>query len=63
MFSILCFSETGSKDEKVNEKSLYQREGYKLLHQNRKHKSDEGDTIFDKDSNCGTHILFKIEMI
>ena len=33
-FSIVFFSETWPKDEKVNENSLYQLEGYNLLHQN-----------------------------
>ena len=33
-FCKVCFSETWSKDEKVNENSLYQLEGYNLLHQN-----------------------------
>ena len=45
------FSETWSKDEKVNEDSLYELEGYNLLHQNRKHKTcSRGLTIFVKDS-------------
>ena len=33
-FCMVCFSEIWSKDEKVNETSLYQLEGYNLLHQN-----------------------------
>ena len=49
-FSIVCFSETWSKDEKVNENSLYQLESYNLLHQNRKHKNGGGVAVFAKDS-------------
>ena len=41
-FNIVCFSETLSKEEKVNENSLYQLKGYNLLHQNRKHKNGGG---------------------
>ena len=50
-FSIVCFSETWSKNEKVNENSLYQLEGYNLLHQNRKHRNGGSVAIFVKDSN------------
>ena len=46
-FSILCFSETWSKDEKINENSLYQLENRKLSHQN-KHKNGGGVAIFFK---------------
>ena len=49
-FSILCFSETWSKDEKINENSLYQLESHNLLHQNRKHKNGGGIDISVKDS-------------
>ena len=48
-FSIVCLSETWSK-EKVNENSLYQPEGYNSLHQNRKHKNGGGVALFVKDS-------------
>ena len=48
-FSIVCFSETWSKDQKANENSLYQLEGCNLLHQNRKHKNGGGVGIFVKD--------------
>ena len=47
-FSIVCFSETWSKNEKVNENSLYQLEGYNLLHQNRKQENGGGVPIFVK---------------
>ena len=63
MFSIICFSEIWSKDEKVNENSLYEREGYKLLHQNRKNKNGGGVAIFVKDSYSSTHTILKIEII
>ena len=63
MFSIVCFSETWPKDEKVNEKPLYQQEGYNLFHQNRKHKNGGGVAIFVKNSYSGIHILLKIEII
>ena len=43
-FSILCFSETWSKDEKINENSLYQLESHNLSHQN-KHKNGGGVAI------------------
>ena len=49
-FNIVCFSETWSKDKKVNENSLYQLEGYNLLHQNRKHKNGGRTALFGKDS-------------
>ena len=49
-FSIVCFSETWSEDEKVNENSLYQLEGYNSLNQNRKHKHGGGLALFLKDS-------------
>ena len=49
MFSIVRFSETWSKDEKVNESSLYQLEGYNLLHLNRKHNNGGGVAIYVKD--------------
>ena len=49
-FSIVCFSETWSKDEKIDENSLYQLESLNLLHQNRKHKNDGGVAISVKDS-------------
>ena len=39
------------KDEKINESSLYQVEGYTLSHQDRKHKNDSGVAIFVKDSH------------
>ena len=46
-FNIVCFSETLSKEEKVNENSLYQQlEGYNLLHQNRKYENGGGAAIF-----------------
>ena len=47
-FSIVCFSETWSKNEKVNENSLYQLEGYNLLHQNRKQENGGGIPVFVK---------------
>ena len=47
---IVCFSKTRSKDEVVNENSLYQLESYNLLHQNRKHKNGGGFATFVKDS-------------
>ena len=43
-FSILCFSETWSKDEKINENSLYQLESHNLSHRN-KHKNGGGVAI------------------
>ena len=48
-FSILCFLETWSKDEKINQNSLYQLESHNLLHQNRKHKNGGGVAISFKD--------------
>ena len=49
-FSIVCFSETWSKDEKVNENSLYRLEGCNLLHQSRKHKNGGGAALSVKES-------------
>ena len=49
-FSTVCFSETWSKDEKIDENPLYQLESLNLLHQNRKHKNDGGVAISVKDS-------------
>ena len=63
MFCIVCYSETWSEHEKVNENSLYQRESYNLLHENRKHENGEGVAKFLEDSYSGTHIVLKIEMI
>ena len=48
-FKVVCFSETWSKDEKVNGNSLHQLEGYNLLHQIRKHKNGAGVAVFVKD--------------
>ena len=56
MFSIICFSEIWSKDEKVNENSLYQLEGYNLLHQNRKHKNGGSAYLLR------VHIILKKDM-
>ena len=50
-FSIVCFSETLSNNEKFNKNSRHQLEGYNLLHQNRKHKNGGGVAIFVNDSN------------
>ena len=48
-FSILCFSETWSKDEKINENSLYQLESHNLSHQNKKHENGGGVAISFQD--------------
>ena len=34
-FSIICFSETWSNDENLDKNSLFQLEGYSLLHENK----------------------------
>ena len=57
-FSILCFSETWSKDEKINENSLYQLESHNLSHQYKKHKKVEVLQYLSK-----INILLKIELI
>ena len=49
-FSTVCSSETWSKDEKINENSLYQLKSHNLLDQNRKHKNGGGVAISVKDS-------------
>ena len=53
-FSVICFSEKWSNDEKLDKNSLFQLEGYSLLHENRKYHRGEGVAIFMHESLCYT---------
>ena len=53
-FSIICFSETWSNDENLDKNSLFQLEGYSLLHENRKYRRGGGVAIFVHESLCYT---------
>ena len=53
-FSIICFSETWSNDENLDKNSLFQLEGYSLLHENRKYCAVGGVAIFVHGSLCYT---------
>ena len=53
-FSIICFSETWSNDEYLYKNSLFQLEGYRLLHENRKYRRGRGVAIFVHESLCYT---------
>ena len=41
-FSIICFSETWSNNENLCKNSLFQLEGYTLLHENKKYRRGGG---------------------
>ena len=45
-FSIICFSETWCNDENLDKNSLFQLEGYRLLHENRKYGRGGGSSYF-----------------
>ena len=51
---MICFSETWSNDENLDENSLFQLEGYSLLHKNRKYHRGGGVAIFVHESLCYT---------
>ena len=53
-FSIICFSETWSNDEKLSQNSLFQLEGYSLLHENRNYCRGGGVAVFMHESLCYT---------
>ena len=53
-FSIICFSETWSNDENLDKNSLFQLEGYSLLHENKKYRRGGGVAIFVHESLCYT---------
>ena len=53
-FSITCFSEKWSNDENLSKNSLFQLEGYSLLHENRKYRRGGGVAIFVHESLCYT---------
>ena len=53
-FSIICFSETWCNDENLDKNSLFQLEGYRLLHENRKYRRGRGVAIFVHESLCYT---------
>ena len=53
-FSITCFSEKWSNDENLSKNSLFQLEGYSLLHENRKYCRGGGVAIFVHESLCYT---------
>ena len=51
---MICFSETWSNDENLDKNSLFQLEGYSLLHKNRKYHRGWGVAIFVHESLCYT---------
>ena len=53
-FSMICFSETWSNDQNLSKNSLFQLEGYSLLHENRKYRRGGGVAIFVHESLCYT---------
>ena len=53
-FNIICFSETWSNDENLNENSFFQLEGYSLQLENKKYRRSGGVAIFVHESLCYT---------
>ena len=49
-FSIICFSATWSNDENLDKNSLFQLEGYSLLHENTKYRGGWGVAIIVHES-------------